>query len=181
MWALQYYVSVNIEGPEESFFNQQQDGDAPPPPAAGGPTAEEQQQQQDEEQQQEHHPIIQELVAHTHLDNNEAAVAAAVVAPMVDDDNEPAPENFPVANKTVVGVDDIFSGGMHSGICECRSTVCQDSKPELKFWMSSETEPTNLCLFEAFFFKDYIKNTIIPSTNKNLEVPVQYLFVMVNS
>ena len=117
------------------------------------------------------------MVACTHL-NNDNAAAAAAVTPMVDNDNEPAPENCPVANETVVGVDDIFSGWLHSGICEHRSTVCQDSKPELKFWMSSETEPTNLCLFEAFFFKDYIKKTIIPSTNKNLKgtdaIPVHY-------
>ena len=176
MWTLQHYVSVNIEGPEENFFDRQQDGDAAAAQAAGGATAEE--QQQHEEQQQEHHPIIQELVVHTHLNNDEAAVAVVVMAPMVDDDNEPAPENHPVANKTVVGVDDIFSGWSYSGVCEHRSTVHQDSKQELKFWMSSETEATNLCLFEAFFFKDYIKNTIIPSTNKNLEgtgaIPVHY-------
>ena len=140
MWALQCYVFVNIEGPEESFFNQQQGSDAAG--AAGGETAEE---QQHEEQQQEHHPIIQELVAHTHLNNDKAAVAAVVMAPIINNDNEPAPENHPVANETMVGVDDIFSGWSHSGICECRSTVChQDSKPELKFWTSSETEPTNL-------------------------------------
>ena len=162
-------MSVSIEGPEESFFNQQQDAAAaPPPPAAGGATGEEQQQEQHEEQQQEHHPVIQELVACTHLDNDNAAVV-----PMVDNDNEPAPEDHPVANETV---GDIFSGWLHSGICECRSTVHQDSQPELKFWTSSEEEPTNLCLFEAFFFKDYIKDTIIPITNKNLEdtLPVHY-------
>ena len=118
------HVSINIEGPEESFFNQQQDGDAAAPPAAGGATAEEQQQGQHEEQQREHHPIIQELVAHTHLDNDNAAVAAVAAVPMVDDNNKPAPENCPVANETVVGVDDIFGGWLHSGICECRSTVC---------------------------------------------------------
>ena len=105
------------------------------------------------------------MVAFTHLDNDDAAVAAAAV-PMVDDDNESAPENYPVANETV---GDIFSDWSHSGICEHRSTVCQDSQPELKLWTYSETEPTNLCLFEAFFSKDYIKNTIIPTTNKNLE------------
>ena len=109
----------------------------------------------------------------THLDNDNAAVAVAA-ASMVHDDNEPAPENCPLANETV---DDIFSGWLNSGICECRSTVHWDSQPELKFWTSSETEPTNLCLL-AFFFKDYIKNTIIPTTNKNLEgtgtLPVHY-------
>ena len=114
---------------------------------------------------------------HTHLDNNNAA-AVVVAAPMVDDDNEPAPENHPVANESVDDVDNIFSCWTHSGICECRSTVHQDSQPDLKLWTSSETEPTNLCLFEAFFFKDYIKNTIIPTTKKNLEgtgaAPVHY-------
>ena len=167
-------MSINIEGPEESFFDQQQDADAAAHPAAGGAAGEEQQQEQHKEQQQEHHPVLQELVVHTHL-NNDNTAAVVVAVPMVDDDNEPAPENCPVANETV---DDIFSGWSHSGICEHRSTVHQDSQPELKFWMSSETEATNLCLFEVFFFKDYIKNTIIPTTNKNLEgtgaLPVHY-------
>ena len=153
-------MSINIEGPEEFFFDQQQDADAAAPPAAGGATGEKQQQEQHEEQQQEHHPVLHELVVYTHLNNNNAT-AVVVEAPMVDDDNESAPENCPVTNETV---GDIFSGWLHSGICECRSTVHQDSQPELKFWMSS----TNLCLFEVFFFKDYIKNTIIPTTNKNL-------------
>ena len=35
---------------------------------------------------------------HTHLDNDDAAAAAAVV-PMVDNDNEHAPENHPVAKE----------------------------------------------------------------------------------
>ena len=175
-------MSVNIEGPEESFFNQQRDTDAAAPPVAGGATGEEQQQeqheeQQHEEQQQEHHPVLQELVAHTHL-NNDNTAAVVVAAPMVDDDNEPAPENHPVANETV---GEILSGWLHHDICECRSTVCQDSQPELKFWMSSETEPTNLCLFEVFFFKDYIKNTIIPQQTRIWRILALYLFSMVNS
>ena len=39
---------------------------------------------------------------------------ATAAASMVDDDNEPAPENQPNPNETV---DDIFSGCTHSGIC----------------------------------------------------------------
>ena len=113
IWALQFYVSINIEGPEESFFNQQQDSDAAAPPAARGATGEKQQQEQHEEeqqeQQQEHHPVIQEFVAHTHLNNDDAAAAVAVATM--------------VANETVDSVDAIFSGWLHSGICECRSTV----------------------------------------------------------
>ena len=51
IWALQHYVSINIESQEESFFNHQQDAAAAAaaPPAAGGATGEEQQQEQHEE------------------------------------------------------------------------------------------------------------------------------------
>ena len=97
-------MSINIEGPEKSFFDQQQDTDPAAPPAAGGATGEEQQQQ---------HPVIQELVMNTHLGTDDAAVPAVAV-PMVDNDNEPPPENCPVANETVDVVDDIFSGWLHS-------------------------------------------------------------------
>ena len=38
----------------------------------------------------------------------------------------------------------------------------------MKFWKSSEAEPSNLDLFEGFFFLAYIKTTILPKTNNNL-------------
>ena len=38
----------------------------------------------------------------------------------------------------------------------------------MKFWKSSEAEPSNLDLFEGFFFSAYIKTTILPKTNNNL-------------
>ena len=113
------YVSTNVEGSESAFFN------TPPPQqqaaagaaasssaaAAGGGNTQQQQAQEDEVE--ENLPsTIQDLIERPHLDNNEEAIAAAA-APMVDDDNEPAPENQPNPNETV---DDIFSGWYHSGI-----------------------------------------------------------------
>ena len=41
IWALQCYVSINIEGPEEFYFDQQQDTFVAAPPAAGGARGEE--------------------------------------------------------------------------------------------------------------------------------------------
>ena len=38
----------------------------------------------------------------------------------------------------------------------------------MKFWKSSEAEPSNLDLFEGFFFSAYIKTTILPQANNNL-------------
>ena len=113
VWALERYVSSNVEGPESAFFN------TPPPQqqaaagaaaassaaAAGGGNT--QQQQAREDEVEENLPsTIQDLIEQPHLDNDKEAIATAA-APMVDDDNEPALENQPNPNETV---DDIFSG-----------------------------------------------------------------------
>ena len=42
-------------------------------------------------------PVLQDLVGRQHLDQDDE-VAAAAAAPMVEDDNEPAPENTPIPN-----------------------------------------------------------------------------------
>ena len=127
IWALQRYVSIDVEGPPESFFEAK--GGA----AAVAPTGEAQQQQQQAQQQQaqqaqqqqqqqqqvqqndveeELPATIQEVIGHGNLDNDDTAAAAA--APMVDDNNEPAPENRLNPNEAV---GDIFGEWGHSGIC----------------------------------------------------------------
>ena len=120
IWALQCYISIDVEGPPESFF--EAEGGA----AALTPTGEAQQQQQalqqaqQQQQQAQQNDVeeelpdaIQEVIGRCNLDNDDAAAAAAA-APMVDDDNEPAPENCPQPNEAV---GDIFGEWGHSGIC----------------------------------------------------------------
>ena len=126
VWALERYVSTDVEELESAFFN------TPPPQqqaaagaaaassaaAAGGGNTQQQQAQEDEVE--ENLPFtIQDLIERPHLDIDEEAITAPA-APMVDDNNEPAPENQHNPNKTV---DDIFSGWYHSGICHHRSTI----------------------------------------------------------
>ena len=60
------------------------------------------------------------------MDVEEIGVASAA-APMVDDDNEPAPENHPLNGEMV---DDIFSGWMHLGICERKALISRNTKPD---------------------------------------------------
>ena len=125
LWALQRYVSINEEGPESAFFDptplqgQGAAGAALPAAAAsaGGGNIQQQHQALLDEQQEILPAAIQELIRCNHLDHGEEVMATAA-ASMVDDDNEPAPENQPNPNKTV---DDIFSGWTHSGICHHRS------------------------------------------------------------
>ena len=139
LWALERGVVVDIEGPAETFFNQPQPADAAAPPAAAGATDQAQQQQQQggggndegEEGAEELPLVIQEILARggNYLDADDYMVAGAA-APMVDDDNEPAPENVPVAAEHS---NDIFSGWEHSGICHHCCMIQQNPKCVLKF------------------------------------------------
>ena len=119
--------------------------------------------------------VIQDLMEHGvgAMEVKEIGVASAA-APMVDDDNEPAPENR-LSNGEMV--DNIFSGWMHSGICERKALVSRNAKPEFSFWMNKLVEPSNLQIWEGLFFTSFIKHVILPQTNNNLpagEKHVQY-------
>ena len=70
------------------------------------------------------------------MDVEEIGVASAA-APIVDDDNEPTPENCPLLGEMV---DDIFSGWTHSGICKRRALISRNTKPELTFWMNKSVD-----------------------------------------
>ena len=175
LWTLERGVVVDIEGPAETFFNQPPPADAAAPPAAAGATDQAQQQQQQqggggndkgEEGAEELPLVIQEILARggNYLDADDYMVAGTA-APMVDEDNEPAPENVPVAAKQS---NDIFSGWEHSGICHHRCMIQQNPKCVLKFWTARDGEPSNLQLFEGLFFMPFIKSVIIPTTNNNL-------------
>ena len=129
VWVLQRYMSIDIEGPSATFFEvkQQQTSTG----AAGGATGQQQQANQQDNgdashQQQQQQEIendllptaIQEIMDRggVNLDSDDVETAAREL-PMVDDDNEPAPENCPTPG---AGADaHIFSGWEHSGVC-CR-------------------------------------------------------------
>ena len=89
--------------------------------------------------------VIQDLLDHGigTMDIEEIGVASAA-APMVDDDNEPAPENHPLHGEMV---DNIFSGWTHLGICERKALISRNTKPELSFWTNNIVEPSNLQIF----------------------------------
>ena len=118
IWALQCYISVDVEGPHESFV--EAEGGAASVARAGEAGQQQQQAQQQQQQQAQQNDVeeelpaaIQEVIGCGNLDNDDAATAAAA-APMVDDDNEPAPENLPNPNEAA---GDIFGEWGHSGIC----------------------------------------------------------------
>ena len=181
IWALPQYVTVDIQGPEEALF--EEESQQPTPPTAGNveSAVDPSETAQDNTNQQNDAPttattttpedlpiVIQEMMESGigAMDVEEIGVASAA-APMVDDDNEPAPENHPSHGEMV---DDIFSGWTHLGICKRRALISRNSKPELTFWTNKSVEPTNLQNFEGLFFMSFIKSVILPQTNNNLPV-----------
>ena len=124
IWALPWYVTVDIHGPEEAFF--EEEPQQPTPQTAGNAESavDPSETAQDDTNQQNDAPttattttredlpmVIQDLMecGIGAMDVEEIGVASAA-APIVDNDNEPAPENCPSHGEMV---DDIFSGWTH--------------------------------------------------------------------
>ena len=110
-------------------------------------------------------PVLQDLVGQQHLDQDDEVVAAAAT-PMVDDDNELVPENTPIPNAPAAP--DIFSPWGRLGICYHHSLMSVNANLKQKIWTTVGKDPSNLQLFEGYFFMSFIKDVIIPQTNKNL-------------
>ena len=137
LWALERGVIVDTERPEETFFNQPPPVAVTAPPATAAATAATDQAQQQQQQggggndevqvgAEEFPLVIQDIMARggNNLDTDDYMVAAGA-APMVDDNNESAPENVPVAAKAVNA---IFSGWEHSGVCHRHCMIQQNPK-----------------------------------------------------
>ena len=172
IWALQCYVQVDIQGPEESFLIKKCRSRLLLLGRAAINT-------------RSPHKVLQMLKMHPtppltklksfflpfrtcwNLDNDDI-IGAMVAAPMIDNDNDPAPENLPSTEDSPVTTNNIMGLWTHSGICQQKATIQCNAKPELTFWMSSLSNPFNLNWFKGLFFSSFIKTTILPQTNQNL-------------
>ena len=179
VWALQWYVQVDIQGPEQSLFEEE----TQEPPTAPGEGTNQQNEPAEEthptnpnsasntilNNAEELHPLIQEMLDQggNNLDNNDI-ISVMAAAPMIDDDNQPAPENLPSTEDSTGATDDIMGQWTHSGICDRKATIQCNAKPELTFWTLSLSNLSNLNLFKGLFFSSFIKTTILPQTNQNL-------------
>ena len=101
-WALQQYVQVDIQGPEQSLFEEE----TQEPPTAPGDGTNHQNEPAEEmhptnadaasntipNNAEELHLLIQEMLDRggNNLDND-GIISVMAAAPMIDDDNQPAP------------------------------------------------------------------------------------------
>ena len=95
---------------------------------------------------------------------------------MVDDDNQPLPENIPTPAEEGQDAPQFFSTWKHSGSCYCCIAGGHKHKACLRF--NTDVKPTIQQLFEMLFFNPYVVGIIIPQTNVHLQEekhhPVSY-------
>ena len=81
---------------------------------------------------EELHLLIQDMLdwGGNNLDNDDI-IGVMAAAPMIDDDNQPAPENLPSTEDSAGVTNDIMGLWTHSGICKQKATIQRNAKPEL--------------------------------------------------
>ena len=110
-------------------------------------------------------PLMESNAPSINMDN--ADLVCHMVPGMIDDDNQPLPENIPTATEQQNNTPKFFSSWEHSGSCYRCLEGGRKNNARLSF--NSEVQPTLKQLFEMFFFKQFIVATIIPQTNIQLE------------
>ena len=102
--------------------------------------------------------------------NNLLVALTGVV--VIDDDNEPAPENIPIANEVIPSILEQAWG--HDGICFRHLLNVTNQKAPLHFPIDPTENDLNLQLFEGLLPKDYLREVILVKTNKKLKDPLLY-------
>ena len=169
-WALHWFVHVTEEGSEGGLFSASNGGGDinSAPEEAAQPAL------NNTEEPQQTQGIVPTEVATildsggTTINNSDADLIRNILPGMVDDDNEPLPENIPIEEEqSQPNQPQFFMGWEHSGSCfhtldgGCKGKACINFNTDMK--------PTMEQLFEMFFFKPFIVGTIIPQTHKCLQ------------
>ena len=97
------------------------------------------------------------------LDSNDSDLVQQMLPGMVDNDNQPLPEDIPTPADEGQKSAHFFSNWEHSGSCFCCIKGGKKNKAHLSF--NTDVKPTIQQLFEMFFFKPYVVGVIIPQSN----------------
>ena len=184
-WAIHCFAHVTEEGDEEQLFTALNDGGDNDAGRVGvthpNPNIMQNTKHNNnvEEQTGEVVPVeIAPLLESNSLtlDSDDAYVVQQILPGMVDNDNQPLPENIPTLAKEGQDAPQFCSTWEHSGSCYCCIAGGCKHKAHLSF--NTDVKPTIQQLFELFFFKSYVVGIIIPQTNIHLKeekhLPVSY-------
>ena len=170
-WAIHRFADVTEEGNEEDVFTSSSDGGSKNPGGVGvaqpnsnitqNPT------QHNPEDAQTNETVPTEVVQlfesnSSTLDSDDANLVWQILPGMVDDDNQPLPQNIPTPAEEGQDTPQFFSTCEHSGDCYCCLAGGRKHKARLSLY--TDIKPTIQQLFEMFFFKQYVERIIIPQT-----------------
>lgn len=163
-YAAERNVIIDTEGPEDGIF------DTPPSAMVDGATAvtgaEAVGRTSGETDALELPPVPSGRAVNFTTDDLAALQRQGI---QVDDDNAPAPENIPVPTEEPM---EEAGGWGFDGLDQWRARGCAlRSKPRFKNVSTSRLQHmTSLDIFLLLFPVDYIKDTVIPETNKHLRL-----------
>ena len=187
-WAIHCFAHVTEEGNEEDLFTSSNDGGSNNSGGVGGaqpnPNTMQITTQNNTEEAQTNKTVPVEIVQFfesnsSTLDSDDANLVQQILPGMVDDNNQPLPENIPTPAKEGQDAPQFFSTWEQSGDCyHCLAGGCKH-KAHLSF--NTDMKPTIQQLFEMFLFKPYVEGIIIPQTNIYLQEENIVLSVMASS
>ena len=174
-WAIHCFAHVTEEGNEEDVFTSLNDGGSNNSGGVGGaqlnPNIMRNPTQNNPEDTQTNKTVPTEVVKYfesnpSTLDSNVVNLVQQILPGMVDDDNQPLPENIPTPAKEGQNAPQFFSTCEHSG--DCYHCLAGGHKHKTRLSLYADVKPTIQQLFEMFFFKKYVEEIIIPQTNIHL-------------
>ena len=175
-WAIHRFSHVTEEGNEDDVFTSSSDGGSnnsggvgvaqPNPNIMQNPT------QHNPEDAPTNETVPTEVVQlfesnSSTLDSDDANLVWQILPGMVDDDNQPLPENIPTPAEEAQDAPQFFSTWEHSG--DCYYCLAGGHKHKARLSLCTDVKPTIQQLFKMFFFKQYVEGIIIPQTNLHLQ------------
>ena len=142
LYALEKHFKIISE--DDSYYYYYAEGDYVPEEA-----------EEDEEMPSELFDFVE--LTGTIYDADDVALAAGFVA--IDDDNDPAPENFVHPHEVI---NNLFEEG-HSGICYRRLMGASNCIPRLSSF-PTQLKPTVFQLFELYFTSEFLKDKVCLSS-----------------
>ena len=171
-WAIHRCAHVMEEGNEEDLFTSSNHGGGNNSGGVGGaqlnPNTMQNHTQNNTETAQINETVPTEIAQFfesnsSTLDSDNANLFRQILPGMVDDNNQPLPENIPTPAKEGQDAPQFFSTWEHYGDCYCCLVGGHKHKACLSFY--TDMKPTIQQLFKMFFFKPYVEGIIIPQTN----------------
>ena len=169
-WVLHQFVHVTEEGPEEGLFSALNGGGDT---NSGSEQATQPAPNNTEDPQKNQENIPTEVVtildsAGATINDSDVELLRKMVPGMVDNDNQPLPENMPTEEEqNAPSQPQFFMAWEHSGSCFHCLEGGHKTKACINF--NTDVKPTVEQLFEVFFFKPFIMGTIILQMNKCLK------------